>query len=98
MELANTQKSRFPFTPFANGWFRVAYSDELHPGQVKPLYYFGKDLVLFRTDNGTSTRRLETSTFEEKLARKFRIAHKQTRAFKKFTAVKYVHYWVLMYK
>jgi nitrite reductase/ring-hydroxylating ferredoxin subunit len=53
MELANTQKSRFPFTPFANGWFRVAYSDELHPGQVKPLYYFGKDLVLFRTENGT---------------------------------------------
>ncbi|WP_424102264.1 Rieske 2Fe-2S domain-containing protein [Moorena producens] len=50
---ANTQVSRFPFTPFANGWFRVAYSDELSFGEVKPLHYFGKELVLFRTEQGT---------------------------------------------
>ena len=45
-------KSRFPFTSFPNGWYRLAYSDELRPGQVKPLHYFDKDLVLFRTENG----------------------------------------------
>ncbi|WP_088241254.1 Rieske 2Fe-2S domain-containing protein [Calothrix rhizosoleniae] len=44
--------TRFPFSAFPNGWFRVAYSDELPPGGVKPLHYFGKDLVLFRTEDG----------------------------------------------
>jgi len=43
---------RFPFSTFPNGWFRVAYSDELAPGSVKPLYYFGQDWVLFRTEMG----------------------------------------------
>lgn len=44
---------RFPFSPFPNGWFRVAYSDELTLKKVVPLHYFGKDLVLFRTEDGT---------------------------------------------
>ena len=38
---------------FANSWFRVATSQELSPKQVIPLHYFGKDLVLFRTEKGT---------------------------------------------
>ncbi len=38
---------------FANSWFRVATSQELLPKQVIPLHYFGKDLVLFRTEKGT---------------------------------------------
>ena len=42
---------RFPFS-IPNGWFQIAYSDELPPGAVLPLNYFGKDLVLFRTDGG----------------------------------------------
>ncbi len=46
-------KSRFPFTSFPNGWFRVAYSHELPPGEVRPIHYFGQDLVLFRTESGT---------------------------------------------
>jgi nitrite reductase/ring-hydroxylating ferredoxin subunit len=49
---SSTANARFPFTPFPNGWFRVAYSDEIALGQVKPLYYFGRDLVLFRTADG----------------------------------------------
>ncbi len=49
----STANVRFPFTPFPNGWFRVAYSDELLPREVKPLHYFGRDLVLFRTEDGT---------------------------------------------
>lgn len=43
---------RFPFSSFPSGWFQVAYSDELAAGQVLPLSYFGKDLVLFRTEDG----------------------------------------------
>lgn len=44
--------SRFPMPRYPNGWFCVAYSDELPPGASKPLRYFGKDLVLFRTEGG----------------------------------------------
>ena len=44
--------SRFPMPRYPNGWFQVAYSDELPPGAVKPLAYFGKQLVLFRTEGG----------------------------------------------
>jgi len=41
------------YTPaIPNGWFQVAYEDELTPGTVLPLKYFGKDLVLFRTESG----------------------------------------------
>src|SRR5215207_4312253 len=44
--------SRFPMQRYPNGWFNVGMSDELPPGAVKPLKYFGKDLVLFRTEGG----------------------------------------------
>lgn len=43
---------RFPVPPFPTGWFQVAYSDEIAPGQVVPLHYFGQDLVMFRDNNG----------------------------------------------
>jgi 3-ketosteroid 9alpha-monooxygenase subunit A len=38
---------------YPNGWFQVAYADELAPGEVRPLRYFGRDLVLFRTESGS---------------------------------------------
>ena len=44
--------SRFPMPRYPNGWFQVAYSDEVGPGDVVPLAYFGRDLVLFRSANG----------------------------------------------
>lgn len=44
--------SRFPYPANPNGWFRVAYSEELAAGEVVPLQYFGRDLVLFRTEDG----------------------------------------------
>src|SRR5512136_2339032 len=47
-------KPRLSFTSFPSGWFRVAYSHELPPEGVKPLHYFGKDLVLFRTKAGAA--------------------------------------------
>ena len=42
----------FPFPAFPMGWFQVAWSDEVAPGEVKPIRYFGQDLVLFRTESG----------------------------------------------
>ncbi|NML08390.1 Rieske (2Fe-2S) protein [Sphingomonas sp. G-3-2-10] len=45
------QVERFPMDiPF--GWYFVAYGDELAIGDVKPLHYFGRDLVLFRNESG----------------------------------------------
>ena len=45
--------SRFPF-PIPAGWFFVSYSDELAPGEVKTLHYFGQDLVLYREQSGST--------------------------------------------
>ena len=30
------------------GWFQVAWSTDLEVGDVRPLHYFGTDLVMFR--------------------------------------------------
>ena len=44
---------RTPF-PVPFGWFQICWLDELEPGGVLPLYYFERDLVLWRdsTDGG----------------------------------------------
>lgn len=34
------------------GWFQIGWSHEYSPGTVKPLRYFGWDLVLYRTESG----------------------------------------------
>lgn len=38
--------------PVPNGWYAVAFSNELIKGAVKPIHYFGEDMVLFRTRTG----------------------------------------------
>jgi 3-ketosteroid 9alpha-monooxygenase subunit A len=38
--------------PIPFGWFALEYSAELAPGDVKSLHYFGRELVLFRTEAG----------------------------------------------
>ena len=43
----------FPL-PVPYGWFFVSYSDELEAGQVKALHYFGREWVLFRTEEGVA--------------------------------------------
>jgi 3-ketosteroid 9alpha-monooxygenase subunit A len=43
----------FPF-PFPNGWFQVAYSDEVPRGEVLRLRYFGLELVAFRGEDGAA--------------------------------------------
>ena len=42
---------RFPF-PIPFGWFQVAYPDDLQPGEVMPLTYWARDLVLWRDTGG----------------------------------------------
>jgi len=44
--------SRYPFPPYANGWFRALYSHELPRGTVKALHRLGRELVAFRGDDG----------------------------------------------
>ena len=44
---------RFPF-PIPNGWFPVAATGDLDPGEIKSVRYFGQDLVVFRTEGGAA--------------------------------------------
>lgn len=45
-------RPRFPLPRYPTGWFQVGWADDLAPGEVKPLQYFGQHLVLFRTEAG----------------------------------------------
>lgn len=49
-----TAPSRFPFSPYPSGWFAVARSHELEPLAVRPVHYFGQELVLYRTEDGVA--------------------------------------------
>ncbi len=40
--------------PIALGWYGIAFSDELKVGDVKALHYFGREIVLFRTESGAA--------------------------------------------
>ena len=40
--------------PFPFGWYAVCYTDELQIGEVKPLRYLARDLVLWRGQDGTA--------------------------------------------
>ena len=42
---------RFPF-PIPFGWFQVGYPEDLKPGDVVPLRYFGRELVAWRDESG----------------------------------------------
>ena len=46
--------SRFPMPMNPNGWFQVGLSRDLAIGEVKTLRYFGRDLVLYRTEGGAA--------------------------------------------
>ena len=48
-------KRTFPFPPYPNGWFQIAYSDELATGQILSLEYFGTALVAFRDAAGKAS-------------------------------------------
>lgn len=44
----------YSHTGFARGWFVISFSNELAAKDVKPIRYFGQDLVLFRTESGAA--------------------------------------------
>jgi len=48
------EHSRYPFAVLPNGWFAVAFADELRPGVVLARRYLDQDMVLFRTMSGTA--------------------------------------------
>ena len=39
------------------GWFQVAWSDEIAVGDVHKVHYFGRDMVAWRAQSGTTFRR-----------------------------------------
>lgn len=43
---------RYPFTPYPNSWYRVANSADIKPKQSKRVSYFGKELLVFRGEDG----------------------------------------------
>ncbi len=45
---------RIDLPPYPRGWFAVSTSAELAPGDVQRHLYFGQELVLFRTEDGTA--------------------------------------------
>ena len=44
----------WPFPPYPNGWFGVAWDDEVPAGGVRTVRCFGRDLVLWRDAGGTA--------------------------------------------
>jgi phenylpropionate dioxygenase-like ring-hydroxylating dioxygenase large terminal subunit len=43
---------RATLTPYPRGWYLVAKSDDVPVGKVKPVTMLGRELVVFRTDDG----------------------------------------------
>ena len=37
---------------YARGWHVVLFSQELAAGEIKPMHYFDRDLIIFRGENG----------------------------------------------
>ena len=46
--------SRYPFPATPDGWYGVGTSDEVPAGAVRPLRFFGRDLVWFRGEDGAA--------------------------------------------
>ncbi|KAA8889445.1 Rieske (2Fe-2S) protein [Nocardia colli] len=47
-----TDSAARPRLPYPSGWFPLAFSDELRPGQVRRERFMGEDVVLYRTRSG----------------------------------------------
>ena len=45
---------RIPLPHSPNGWFKVVFSDELEVGDVKAIHQFGKELVVYRGEDGAA--------------------------------------------
>ena len=38
--------------PYPRGWYTIADSDDLAPGDVLPIHAFGREFVVFRGEDG----------------------------------------------
>ncbi len=45
------KKSELKLNPYPNGWFVVAFSQNLKVGEIKSVTFMGRELVLYRTEN-----------------------------------------------
>ncbi|BBX04713.1 Rieske 2Fe-2S domain-containing protein [Mycolicibacterium moriokaense] len=45
----------WPHQSFPSGWFQIGWSADFAPGEVRSARYFGKDLVIARTESGTAS-------------------------------------------
>jgi nitrite reductase/ring-hydroxylating ferredoxin subunit len=46
---------RFPFTPYPNGWFRLAYSHQVKRRGMRRVTALGREFVVFRGNNGEAS-------------------------------------------
>ena len=46
------KRRRFPFSALPKGWFVVALSADIPPGEVVRMFYFGRELVAYRGASG----------------------------------------------
>src|SRR5690349_17522096 len=46
------RRPRFAFAGPPRGWFVVAFSSEITPGEVHRMHYFGRDLIAYRGASG----------------------------------------------
>ena len=44
--------NRFPFPCLPTGWYAIALSQELKPGQILSRRYFERDLIAYRLESG----------------------------------------------
>ena len=42
----------FPHREYPTGWFQIAWSEELTPGTIKSVHYFGRELIAYRGADG----------------------------------------------
>ena len=52
MSAAQEEEELFPGYP--RGWFVIGVSAELGSGEVRPIKYFGRDMVLYRGESGSA--------------------------------------------
>ena len=45
-------EKRYDFGPYPNSWIQIGWSHEVERGQVKPLRCLGRELVIFRGEDG----------------------------------------------
>ena len=46
--------SRYPFPAYANGWFRLAYAEEIEAGEVAAFRRLGRELIAYRDADGVA--------------------------------------------